>query len=145
MHHIRKLFGGIGLSWKRLILLAVFAGIYTAVMALFPAAKDTSFADITISFEVWIMFGIVIIMNSSSLMDSGLKCFVFLLISQPLVYLIQTPFSDLGWGLFVYYRIWFIWTLLTFTMGFAGYCMKRNKREHDKRITESKKTISYCV
>lgn len=124
---IRKLFGGINLSWKRLIFFAIFAGIYTSVMALIPSAGGTSFADITISFEVWILFGVVIIMNSSSPMDSALKCFVFFLISQPLVYLIQVPFSDLGWGLFAYYRIWFIWTLLTFPMGFAGYYMKKNK------------------
>ena len=124
---IKKLFGGITLTWKKVILFAVAAGIYTAVMALLPAAKDTSFADITISFEVWILFGIIIIMNSRSPKDSALKCFVFFLISQPLVYLIQVPFSSLGWGILGYYRYWFIWTLLTIPMGFVGYYMKQEK------------------
>ncbi len=127
MQKIKKLFGGLDLGWPKLILFAVAAGAYTALMAMLPAAENTSFADITISFEVWILFGIIIIMNSKSPLDSALKCFVFFLISQPLVYLIQVPFSSLGWGLFGYYRYWFIWTILTFPMGFIGWYMKKNK------------------
>ena len=46
---------------------------------------------------------------------------------QPLVYLIQVPFSELGWQLFGYYRYWFMWTLLCFPMGFVGYWMKKDK------------------
>ena len=48
---LRKLFGGLNLTWPRLIVFAVIAGVYTGLMALLPAAKDTSFADISISFE----------------------------------------------------------------------------------------------
>lgn len=114
-------------TWKKLIVFAVIAGVYTAIMAMLPIAKDTSFTDISITFEVWILFGIVIIMNSASPKDSALKCFVFFLISQPLVYLIQVPFSALGWGLFGYYKYWFLWTILTLPMGFVGYYMKRDK------------------
>ncbi len=124
---IKKLFGGINLTWPKLIIFAVLAGVYTAIMALIPALHYTSFHTITVSFEVWILFGIIIIMNSRSCLDSALKCFVFFLISQPLVYLIQVPFSPLGWVLFGYYRIWFIWTLLCFPMGFVGYLMKKGK------------------
>ena len=89
MKALEKVFGGINLTWKKLIPFAILAGIYTAVMAMLPIAKDTSFADISISFEVWILFGILIIMNSKSAIDSALKCLVFFLISQPLVYVIQ--------------------------------------------------------
>ena len=127
MEKLKKIFGGINLSWKNLIIFAVLAGVYTAIMAILPIAKDTSFADIAIQFEVWILFGIFIIMNSKSAKESALKCFVFFLISQPLVYLIQVPFASLGWGLFVYYKYWFIWTLLTIPMGFIGYYMKKDK------------------
>lgn len=127
MERLKKLFGGTELTWPKVIILAIAAGAYTALMALLPAAKDTSFADITISFEVWILFGIFIIMNSKTPLDSALKCFIFFLISQPLVYLIQVPFSDLGFGIFSYYRYWFIWTLLTIPMGFIGHFMKRGK------------------
>ncbi len=39
---MKKLFGGINLTWKKLIVFAVIAGIYTAVMALIPITKNTS-------------------------------------------------------------------------------------------------------
>ncbi|MBR6402274.1 MAG: hypothetical protein IKS48_02690 [Eubacterium sp.] len=124
---LEKVFGGIKLSWMKLIIFAVIAGVYTAVMALIPALKYTSFSTITTTFEVWVLIGILIIMNSKSNVDSALKCFVFFLISQPLVYLIQVPFSDMGWGLFGYYGYWFIWTILCLPMGFIGYFMKKDK------------------
>ena len=124
---IKKVFGGIDLTWPKLIIAAVAAGVFTAVMALIPDLHYTSFHTIAVTFEVWILFGILIIMNSKSNLDSALKCFVFFLISQPLVYLIQVPFSEHGWALFGYYRTWFIWTLLCFPMGFIGYWMKKGK------------------
>ena len=124
---MKKLFGGINLTWPRVIIGAVIAGVVTAVFAIVPIFLNTSFHTITATFEVWILFGIFIIMNSKSNLDSALKCFVFFLISQPLVYLIQVPFSSMGWGLFGYYGYWFIWTLLCFPMGFVGYYMKKDK------------------
>ncbi len=124
---IQKLFGGMNLTWPKLIIAALIAGVFTAVMAIIPALHYTSFIAITVTFEVWILFGILIIMNSKSNLDSAWKCFVFFLISQPLVYLIQVPFSSLGWGLFGYYKYWFLWTLLCFPMGFIGYWMKKDK------------------
>ena len=102
---MKKLFGSINLKWPRLIAFAVIAGVYTGIMAMLPAVRDTSFADISISFEWWILFGILIIVNSKTPWDSALKCFAFFLISQPLAYLVQVPFSSLGWGIFGYYRI----------------------------------------
>lgn len=124
---LKKLFGGINLTWPKVIVAAVIAGILTAVIAIVPSLNHTSFIAITVTFEVWILFGILIIMNSRSNLDAGLKCFVFFLISQPLVYLLQVPFSPLGWQLFSYYRYWFHWTLFCFPMGFVGYYMKRGK------------------
>ena len=124
---MKKLFGQINLTWTKLIIFAVIAGIYTGVMAALPITKDTSFADISITFEWWVLFGILIIVNSKSPLDSALKCFVFFLISQPLVYLVQVPFNPYGWGIFQYYPGWFIWTLFTFPMGFVGYFMKKEK------------------
>ena len=124
---MKKLFGGIDLNFKRIIILAILAGVYTAIMAIIPGLKYTSFHTITVSFEVWILFGILIIMNSKSNKDAALKCFVFFLISQPLVYLLQVPFSWQGWNLFQYYRIWFVWTILCLPMGYIGYYMKKDK------------------
>ena len=117
---IKKLFGGINLTWPKLISAAVFAGAFTALMAIIPALHYTSFLAITATFEA------LIIVNSKSNLDAAWKCFVFFLISQPLVYLIQVPFSPLGWDLFGYYKYWFIWTLLCFPMGYIGYYMKKD-------------------
>ena len=122
---MKKLFGGINLTWKRLIIFAIISAVYTALMAIIPITKETSFRDIAIQFEWWIFFGIIIIHNSESNLDSALKCFVFFLISQPLIYLFQVPFSYMGWNLFRYYRYLFIWTLFTFPMGFIGYYIKK--------------------
>ena len=124
---MKKLFGGINLTWKKLIISAVIAGSYTALMAIIPCLLYTSFIAITATFEVWVFLGIIIIMNSKSNKDAALKCFVFFLISQPLVYLLQVPFSPIGWQLFGYYKYWFIWTILCLPMGYIGYYMKKGK------------------
>ncbi len=125
MNKIKKAIEDFDLSWKRLIIFAVLAAVYTAIMAILKITNNTSFKDITVTFEVWILFGIFIIMKSKSAKDSALKCFVFFLISQPLVYLFQVPFES--FGIFGYYPKWFIWTLLTVPMGFLGYYMKEDK------------------
>ena len=127
MKALRKLFGGIDLTWPKVIAAAVIAGVITGVIAFLPVFQYTSFHAITVSMEVWILFGIILIMNSKSNVDSALKCFVFFLISQPLVYLVQVSYSALGWGIFGYYRYWFIWTVLCLPMGYIGYYMKKGK------------------
>ena len=106
--------------------MSVILGVYTAIMAMLPIAKDTSFSDLTVTFEVWIFFGIFIIMNSKSPKDSALKCFVFFLISQPLVYLVQDVINHSNL-FFTYYRFWVLWTIACIPMGFIGYYMKKGK------------------
>ena len=123
---MKKIFGGINLTWTKVIIMGVVIGIYTALMAMIPIMKDTSFSDLTVTFEVWILFGIFIIMNSKSPKDSALKCFAFFLISQPLVYLIQDVINHSH--LFnTYYKYWFMWTVACIPMGFIGYYMKKDK------------------
>jgi len=123
---MKKIFGGINLTWPKLIIMAIILGVYTAIMAMLPIAKDTSFSDLTVTFEVWIFFGIFIIMNSKSPKDSALKCFIFFLISQPLVYLVQDVVNHSN--LFnTYYRFWFLWTIACIPMGYIGYYMKKDK------------------
>ena len=126
MEKLKKLFGGINLTWPKVIIMAIIAGIYTAIMAMIPAADNTSFSDLAVTFEVWIFFGIFIIMNSKSNVDSMLKCFVFFLISQPLIYLVQDVVK--GSHLFLtYYRFWIPWTVACIPMGFFGYYLKKDK------------------
>lgn len=127
MTKLKKIFGGINLTWPKVIIMAVVAAIYTAAVAIIPALQETSLHTIAVSFEVWILIGIFIIMNSKSNLDAALKCFVFFLISQPLIYLLQVPFSRMGFGLFGYYTQWFIWTIVCFPMGFLGYFIKKDK------------------
>ena len=91
-----------------------------------PVAKDTSFTDLTVTFEVWILFGILIITNSKSTKDSALKCFVFFLISQPLIYLVQDVVNHSKLFL-TYYKNWIPLTIATLPMGFIGYYMKKDK------------------
>lgn len=127
MKNIKKLFGGIELTWKKLIIFALISAVYTALMAIIPVVRNSSFDTITTTLEVWIFIGIFIIMNSKSNKDSALKCFIFFLISQPLIYLLQVPFSWRGWEIFQYYKYWFIWTILCLPLGYIGYYIKKGK------------------
>ena len=125
MKVLKKLFGGLNMTWPKLILFAVIAGVYTGLINQVPFLHDTSLTDPAIYFDRWVLCGILIIMNAKSNLDSALKCFVFFLISQPLIYLVEVPF--LGWTVMGYYRNWILWTILTFPMGFVGYFMKKDK------------------
>ncbi|MBO6054964.1 MAG: hypothetical protein J6P31_05530 [Oscillospiraceae bacterium] len=121
------LFGGIHLTWPGIILYAVGTAVLTTIFLVVPVFKDTSFMRMGETFEAWILFAVIIIANAKSPLDSALKTFVFFLISQPLIYLFQVPFSWQGWGLFQYYRYWFILTLFTFPAAFIGwYIRKKN-------------------
>jgi len=124
---MKKLFGGINLTWKKLVICAVVVGASVGLLNSIPSLFDTTITDIATYFDFWIFCGIFIIMNSKSNKDSALKCFIFFLISQPLIYLCEVPFKDLGWSLFVYYKPWFIWTLLCLPMGYFGYYIKKDK------------------
>lgn len=122
-----KVYGGLNMSWLNVILFAVGTAIVTAVFLIVPIFKDTSFERMGVTFEAWIFFAVIIMANCKTPLDSALKTFVFFLISQPLIYLIQVPFSAMGWKLFGYYYNWFLWTLLTFPMAYAGwYIRKKN-------------------
>ena len=52
---MKKIFGEINLTWIKVVIMAVVAGVYTAIMAMLPIARDTSFLDLTVTFEVWIL------------------------------------------------------------------------------------------
>ena len=114
------------MTWKTVIIFAIVMGGYTALMAML-VPDGNSFHDIAVMPEWWVLPAIIIIVNSKKPLESALKTFVFFLISQPLVYLVQVPFSSMGWELFGYYRYWFMITLLTFPGGFIGWYIKKDK------------------
>ena len=122
----KKSFLEFNLTWAKLIIFSVVIGIIVGIIMSIPGFDDTSFQDIGTTFEWWILFGTIIIYNSKSHLDSGLKCIVFFLISQPIIYFVQVPFYFNGFEIFNYYPYWFKITLLTFPMGFIGYEIRKN-------------------
>ena len=118
---INKLYGGLNMSWLTVILFALGTAVLTSIFLIVPFFHNTSFELMGVDFEAWFFFAIIIMANCKKPLESALKTFVFFLISQPLIYLIQVPFSSMGWGLFGYYKYWFLWTLLTFPMAFVGW------------------------
>ena len=121
-----KVFGGISITWPGLIVFSVIMGIYTALMAML-VPDGNSFHDIAVTVEWWILPAVLIIVNSKKPMDAALKTFVFFLISQPLVYLIQVPFNSMGWGLFGYYPYWFGFTVLTLPAAYVCWYVKKGE------------------
>lgn len=120
-----KLFGGVKMSWVKVILFALATAVLTTVFLVVPVFKNTSFREMGVSYEAWILFAVIIMTNCEKPLESALKTFVFFLISQPLIYLFQVPFSYMSWGLFGYYYFWFMLTLLTFPMAFVGWYLKK--------------------
>lgn len=125
MRIISKLFGGIEMTWKKVIIFAILAGIYTGVINQIPGLKGTSFRDIAVTLEWWILFAVIIAANVQSAKESAVKIFVFFLISQPLVFLVELPMLGLQNSM-MYYRGWIIPTLLTLPGGYIAYYAKKN-------------------
>lgn len=122
----KKIFGGLNLTWPKLIIFSIIMGIYAALMAML-VPDGNSFHDIAVTPEWWVLPAIIIIVNSKKPLEAALKTFVFFLISQPLVYLIQVPFNQMGWSIFGFYPYWFKITLLTFPGAFIGWFIKKDK------------------
>lgn len=126
---MKRLYGDLKMTWLKVILFAVIAGAYTGAVMLIPFLEGTSFQDIGISYEWWVIFAVVIVVNCGKSWEAMLKCFVFFLISQPLVYIVEILFGalsiEMGW--YYYRNIWFPMTLLVLPGGFIAYfCKKQN-------------------
>lgn len=126
MNHI---FGKLKMEWLSVVLFAVAAGIYTGIVMAIDPLKDTSFQDIGITFEWWVVFAVVIVVKCKKNWEAMLKCFVFFLISQPLVYAVEVLCGHLTLDMAMYYykTIWLPRTILTLPGGLiAFYCKKEN-------------------
>ena len=123
MTKLRHYFGEINMTWAKVIILALATAVYTAVVNLIPIFSDTSFSDIAADLDGWFLFALFIIMNSKTWKEASIKTFIFFLISQPLIYLIEVPW--LGWGVFGYYKYWFIFTLLTLPGAAIAFLVKK--------------------
>ncbi len=125
MTKIKKYFGEYKMTWPRVIVFAVITAVVTAILNVIPALDDTSFQDPAINLDVWFLFAVFIVVNCEKWWEASLKCFVFFLISQPLIYLIEVPFTAMGWGLFGYYGYWFKLTVLTLPGAAIAFLLKK--------------------
>ena len=105
---------------------SVIVAVYTAFTLVTPYINKTSLSNVGIYLESWILFALIIITNCDKPVEASLKTFVFFLISQPLIYLLQVPFSTLGWQIFMFYKQWFIITLLTIPGAFIAWYVKKD-------------------
>ena len=140
---LHKIFGKLNFTWSKTIIFAIVMGVYTAMMAML-VPDGNSFHDIAVTPEWWVLPAVLIIVNCKKPLEAALKVFVFFLISQPLVYLIQVPFNAMGWELFKYYPYWFKITLLTFPAGFVGWYMKKDEW-YSGLILASMTTLLACI
>ena len=124
---LEKLFYGLNLTWPKLIIASIVIGVFVGLLMAIPALKDTSFTRIGVILYWWVLFGTIIITNSKSNIDSALKCFVFFLISQPLIYLTQILVGAADWSLMGFYRNWIGWTIATLPMGYIGHWLIKRK------------------
>ena len=126
MRALRKLFFETKMTWLRVIVLAVGSAILTAAVLLIPGLKETSASYLGITPEAWFVFALIIVMNCEKPLEAAVKTFVFFLISQPLIYLIQVPFYDRGWEIFTYYPYWLKITLLTLPGAVIAWFVKKD-------------------
>ena len=122
----RKLFYEIDMTWKRVIVFSIVVAVFSALVLNLPFTVHTSLANVGVYLESWILFALIIIINCKKPLEAGLKTFVFFLISQPLIYLLQVPFSFLGWQIFMYYPRWFYITLATFPGAMIAWYVKKD-------------------
>lgn len=125
MEKVKKFFReGVEMSWGKLVVFSVVIGVIGGVIALVVPEK-WSLHNIAVCFEAWIVLAMLVITGAKKPVEAGIKVFLFFLITQPLIYLVQVPFNFLGWGIFGYYKRWFIWTLLTLPAGYVCWYIKR--------------------
>lgn len=136
---MKKIFKTNKITWKNLLIFSVLIGIIVGIIDRIPILKDTSFQDIGVTLDCWIIFAIIIIYNSKSLKEAILKTFTFFLISQPLIYATQAlidsittkkSFIDLFMNFINLYYIggsrWGLWTILTIPGSIIAYQIKKD-------------------
>lgn len=125
---MKRLFGGLKMRWPHVLLFALLAGVYTAAVMLFSCLENTSFQDIGITFEWWVIFAVIIVTNCKKSWDAMLKCFVFFALSQPIVYAVEVLAGSISMDqALMYLHLWLPKILLTLPGGFIAYfCKKQN-------------------
>lgn len=127
MNKLEALFLRTKMTWKTVLLLALGCGVAVGLLMVPQALAFTSLQQPGISFEFWIFMALLIILNCEKPWEAGVKTFVFFLISQPLIYLVQVPFSPWHWDLLRYYPRWGLITLLTLPGAALGWYVRKEK------------------
>lgn len=125
MKKISAAFGCLPMTWPIVCGFAVITGIYVGVINQIPILHDTSFQDIAVTLEWWVLFAVLIVSNCKSAWEAGLKCLVFFLISQPVIFLVELPTIGLDKALYYYTGIWLPISLLTLPGGAIAFLAKR--------------------
>lgn len=125
MNKLKQYLTNIDFTYKKVVIFALLTAFYTAIVNLIPVLDNTSIQDIAIYPDLWFIFAIIIIINSKSYKDASIKTFLFFLISQPLIYLIESFFDAEGLGIFRYYGYWFKITMLTIPGASIAYLVKK--------------------
>lgn len=125
MKKIADAFAHFPATWPVVCLFAAIVGVYVGIINQIPLLYDTSFRDIAVTCEWWVLFAVLIVSGCKSPWEAGAKCLVFFLISQPTIFLIELP--TLGWSKALYYyaRIWLPISLLTFPGGAIAFFAKK--------------------
>lgn len=121
---LKKLFGGLHMSWPVVVVFAVVAGAYTGVVNQIPALANTSFSDIAVTYECWVLFAAIVATNCEKPLEAALKTFVFFAISQPVVFLVELPMLGTEMAA-TYLGAWLIPIVLTFPGGALAWRMKK--------------------
>lgn len=138
MEKIKKIFGETNITWRFLIVFSIGIGLIVGVLNRIPILNNTSFQDIAVVFDMWIILAIFIIVNCKSWKEAVAKCFIFFLISQPIIYfteiiigvlIYKANFRELFTLYFKNYYIgagWLTWTVLTIPGALIAYQIKKN-------------------
>jgi hypothetical protein len=125
MNHLKRWLSSLNMSWRNVLLLAVGAGLYTGLINQVPALQNTSFTDIAVTYEVWVVFAILIAVRCRTALESAGKIFCFFLISQPLCFLAEIPMIGSAQA-YYYFQLWLPKILLTFPGGFAAFYLQKD-------------------
>lgn len=125
MKKLSAAFGTLPMTWPVVCAFAAIIGIYVGVINQIPILYDTSFRDIAVTYEWWVLFAVLIVSNCKNAKEAGLKCLVFFLISQPVIFLVELPSIGLDKVLYYYTKIWLPITLLTLPGGAIAFFAKK--------------------
>ena len=125
MNKLKNYFGNYEITIKRLIILTLLCGTIPGILLRIPALENSSFTNPGVCYEFWVMAALFIITNCKSYKEACIKTFLFFLVSQPLIYIIQLPFNGFDTSILRYYTYWIIPTILTIPGSFMAYRCKK--------------------